>query len=225
MARTTLDLDPSVLRELAPARSARGQEHGPGGIASFSPAPSPSRRGAGAATFAWATAPTSGRPRVDLEDKEAVRRVLDDTDERHGRRERPRLRLERGRSRSTSAPSELVRRLAAGPELVYLFWPVLMGYLRIVTHPAILPDARSPRRSRCGTSRRSWTGPTFARPARPTASGRSSARRPATASRGNDVPDAHLAALMRQHGVRVIYTRDRDFRRFDGIEPRDPFAT
>jgi predicted nucleic acid-binding protein len=29
---------------------------------------------------------------------------------------------------------------------------------------------------------------------------------------------------MRQHGVRVIYTRDRDYRRFDGIEPRDPFG-
>jgi predicted nucleic acid-binding protein len=28
---------------------------------------------------------------------------------------------------------------------------------------------------------------------------------------------------MRQHGVRIIWTRDRDFRRFDGIEPRDPF--
>lgn len=43
-------------------------------------------------------------------------------------------------------------------------------------------------------------------------------------SRGNDVPDAHVAALMRQHGVRIIYTRDRDFRRFPDIEPRDPFA-
>jgi predicted nucleic acid-binding protein len=41
---------------------------------------------------------------------------------------------------------------------------------------------------------------------------------------GNDVPDAHLAALMRQHGVRLIWTRDRDFRTFDWIEPRDPFA-
>jgi len=29
---------------------------------------------------------------------------------------------------------------------------------------------------------------------------------------------------MRQHGVRVIRTRDRDFRRFDGIEARDRFA-
>ncbi|MGI8824299.1 MAG: hypothetical protein ACR2JC_01390 [Chloroflexota bacterium] len=30
----------------------------------------------------------------------------------------------------------LVERLAAGPELVYLFWPAVTGYLRIVTHPA-----------------------------------------------------------------------------------------
>jgi predicted nucleic acid-binding protein len=42
--------------------------------------------------------------------------------------------------------------------------------------------------------------------------------------RGNDVPDAHLASLMRQHDVRVIWTRDRDFRRFDGIDARDPFS-
>ena len=34
----------------------------------------------------------------------------------------------------------------------------------------------------------------------------------------------HLAALMRQHGVRLLYTRDRDFRRFDWIDARDPFV-
>jgi predicted nucleic acid-binding protein len=28
---------------------------------------------------------------------------------------------------------------------------------------------------------------------------------------------------MRRHGVRTIYTRDRDFRRFDGIAAEDPF--
>ena len=41
--------------------------------------------------------------------------------------------------------------------------------------------------------------------------------------RGNDVPDGHLVALMRQHGVGTIYTCDRDFRRFDGIAAEDPF--
>jgi predicted nucleic acid-binding protein len=44
------------------------------------------------------------------------------------------------------------------------------------------------------------------------------------ALRGDDLPDAHLATLMRQHGVRVIYTRDRGFRRFDGIDVHDPFG-
>jgi predicted nucleic acid-binding protein len=43
-------------------------------------------------------------------------------------------------------------------------------------------------------------------------------------ARGNEVPDAHLTALIREHGVRIIHTRDRDFRRFDGIEVRDPLA-
>ncbi len=39
---------------------------------------------------------------------------------------------------------------------------------------------------------------------------------------GNDVPDAHLVALMCQHGVGTVFTRDRDFRKYKGIEARDP---
>lgn len=41
---------------------------------------------------------------------------------------------------------------------------------------------------------------------------------------GNLVPDAHLAALMLEHGVATIVTRDRDFRRFRGLSIDDPFA-
>ncbi len=40
--------------------------------------------------------------------------------------------------------------------------------------------------------------------------------------RGNLVPDAHLAALLRQHGVTVLYTADADFRRFDFLDIRNP---
>jgi hypothetical protein len=40
--------------------------------------------------------------------------------------------------------------------------------------------------------------------------------------RANLVPDAHIAALMLQHGVGTIWTVDRDFRRFDGITTREP---
>jgi toxin-antitoxin system PIN domain toxin len=117
----------------------------------------------------------------------------------------------------------LLERLATGPELVYLFWPTLMGYLRIVTHPGILPRPLSAADATHNIAQ------LLARP---------NVRTPGEADRfwdvylrtsgdhcrGNDVPDAHLAALMRQHGVRIIYTRDRDFRRFDGIEAHDPFA-
>ena len=30
-----------------------------------------------------------------------------------------------------------VAHLAEGPELVYLFWPVVMAYLRLSTHPSV----------------------------------------------------------------------------------------
>lgn len=42
--------------------------------------------------------------------------------------------------------------------------------------------------------------------------------------RGNLVTDAHIAALMRQHGVGTIWTANRDFRRFPEIVSRDPYA-
>jgi hypothetical protein len=117
----------------------------------------------------------------------------------------------------------LVRRLAAGPDLVYLFWPTLMAYLRIVTHPAILPNPLAPRDALRNVeslldrphTRAPGEADGFWQNFRAAAGDR---------PRGNDVPDAHIAALMRQHGVRLIYTRDRAFRRFDWIEARDPFA-
>ncbi len=42
--------------------------------------------------------------------------------------------------------------------------------------------------------------------------------------RGNLVPDAHLVALMREHGVSTIWSHDRDFRTFRGITVKDPFS-
>ena len=40
---------------------------------------------------------------------------------------------------------------------------------------------------------------------------------------GNLVSDAHIAALMLEHGVSTIVTRDRDFRRFRHVRIEDPF--
>jgi toxin-antitoxin system PIN domain toxin len=118
---------------------------------------------------------------------------------------------------------ELVRRLAAGPELVYLFWPTLLGYLRLVTHPAILPRPLGPREAMANVEAL-LDRPHVRSPGELDGFWRLFRSAAGEQARGNDIPDAHIAALMRQHGVRLIYTRDRDFRRFDGIDARDPFA-
>lgn len=39
---------------------------------------------------------------------------------------------------------------------------------------------------------------------------------------GNIVHDFHTAVLMREHGIRRIYTRDNNFRRFPFVETVDP---
>jgi len=38
------------------------------------------------------------------------------------------------------------------------------------------------------------------------------------------VPDAHLVSLMRENGVGTLWTHDLDFRKFEEIRVRDPFA-
>ncbi len=98
-----------------------------------------------------------------------------------------------------------------------------MGFLRIATHPAIFPTPLTSGQAAAAVAallerphvRTSSEGSGFWNLYRLTA-GKDTA--------GNHVPDAHLAALMREHGVAVIYTRDRDFRRYEGVEARDPFG-
>ena len=118
--------------------------------------------------------------------------------------------------------NELIRRLGRGPDLVYLFWPTAMAFLRIATHPRILSRPLSPADAE-GLLDLLLSRPHVRSPGEE-AGFWGLYRKTGGAPRGTQVPDAHLAALMRQHGVRLIYTRDRDFRRFDGIEMRDPFA-
>jgi predicted nucleic acid-binding protein len=43
-------------------------------------------------------------------------------------------------------------------------------------------------------------------------------------AQGNLFHDCHVAVLMREHGVRRIYTRDTDFHRFPFLEVVDPLA-
>jgi toxin-antitoxin system PIN domain toxin len=114
--------------------------------------------------------------------------------------------------------------LARGTSLAYIFWPTVMAYLRVATHPSVfarpLPTAaallnieallRLPNVQTTSEQDRFWDN----------------YRDVADDARvsGNLVPDSHLVALMRENGVRTIWTNDRDFRRFRGIEVRDPFA-
>lgn len=117
----------------------------------------------------------------------------------------------------------LVERLGGGPDIVYVFWPTVMAFLRIATHPAILPRPLSARTATETIG--DLLGAAHVRtPGEADGFWELYLETGGVAARANDVPDAHLAGLMRQHGVRVIYTRDRGFRRFEGIEPRDPFA-
>lgn len=118
---------------------------------------------------------------------------------------------------------ELLDEIAMGPEIAHLFWPVVMAYLRVATHPSVFrrplseADARAnveallalPHVQTAGEDEAFWARYTdVAADVAPT---------------GNLVPDAHIAALMLANGVRTIWTRDRDYRKFTGIRVRDPF--
>ena len=118
----------------------------------------------------------------------------------------------------------LVEHLVAGPRLAYMLWPAVLGYLRIVTHPNILGSPLSTDEAMSNIE--ALIAPAHVRVAGegndfwPSFREVSSDVKP----RGNLVPDAHLVALMREHGVSMIWSRDRDFRKFRGITVKDPFS-
>lgn len=117
----------------------------------------------------------------------------------------------------------LIAELAGGPELLYVFWPTIMGFLGIATHPSVFPRPASPKQAMAAIAAL-LERPTVRTEAEDAGFWDAYRSTAGEDTRGNHVPDAHLAALMCGHGVSVIYTRDRDFRRYKGIEARDPFS-
>jgi uncharacterized protein len=123
-----------------------------------------------------------------------------------------------------SAAREFLRRCAAGPELMCLGWVTLMSYLRMATHPKIFSQPLSHDEAAGNVDtllqlphvRALAEGESFWSHYRSLSKD--------VPTRANLVPDVHLAALMREHGVTVIYTNDRDFRKFDFLDVRDPLA-
>ncbi len=117
----------------------------------------------------------------------------------------------------------ILEQVAAGPEIAYVFWPTIMAYLRIATHPAVFDRPLSMADASANIEallsrphvRAPGEQPEFWRRYRSVVAD----ARPA----GNLVPDAHIVTLMVENEVRAIWTHDRDFRRFQGIDVRDPF--
>lgn len=113
---------------------------------------------------------------------------------------------------------------AAGGQVFCLAWLTLMSYLRIATHPRLFsaPLAHAdavrnvealmalPHCRVIGEQEGFW-----ARYRELTAD---------VPTRGNLVPDAHLAAILRDNGIATLYTNDRDFRKFAFLDVRDPLA-
>ena len=122
-----------------------------------------------------------------------------------------------------AAATRFMQERISDSELFCVTWPTIMSYLRISTHSSIFSIPLSPEQALSNIDSvlnlprikvlseeegfldvyKEITG-----------------RFPV---RGNLVLDAHLAAILHQHGVQKIYTGDRDFLKFDFLDVRDPF--
>ncbi len=113
---------------------------------------------------------------------------------------------------------------ASDPELFCVCWTTLMSYIRISTHPSIFSHPLSPEEAleniesllKLPRARVLSEDDGFLAIYR-----KVSGNFPV---RGNLVPDAHIAALLLQNGVRRIYTADSDFKKFEFLEVRNPFS-
>lgn len=120
----------------------------------------------------------------------------------------------------------LLESLRPGREPWGTTWGVLYEFLRVVTHPRILPTPV--------TSDRAFAIVEALR-ASPAFQILVESERHAEVARrtldevpllaGNVLHDFHTAVVMREHGVRRIYTRDTDFHRFPFLEVIDPMTT
>jgi toxin-antitoxin system PIN domain toxin len=118
---------------------------------------------------------------------------------------------------------ELLESWRTQPSAWYVTWPILYEFLRVSTHPRVF---RNP-----WPAAQAWS---FVKAvlAAPALSILIPGDRHTTVAtevirqvphlRGNLMHDVHTAVLMRENGIRRIYTRDTDFHRFPFIEPLDP---
>lgn len=121
-----------------------------------------------------------------------------------------------------SVASRFLASRASDPDLLCLTWPTVMAYQRIATHPSLFSQPLDPSdawkniqsllslpRTRIITEEAGFAEDYL------TVTDN-------VIARGNLVPDAHIATILRQHGVRRIYTADTDFRKFAFLEVINP---
>jgi len=105
----------------------------------------------------------------------------------------------------------------------YATWGIVYEFFRVITHPRVF---RKP-----WTAKQAWafveavlSSHSFGLlvPTERHAKVAAEVIGKAAFLRGNLLYDAQTAVLMREHGIRRIYTRDTDFHRFSFIEPIDP---
>ncbi len=124
-----------------------------------------------------------------------------------------------------AAASALLERAASSNEAWYLTEGICYEFLRVATHPAVFP------RPLTALEAISFLDALLAQEHfRVLAAGEGhwsllhdilgELHEPA----GNLFFDVRTATLMREHGVRKVYTADRDFDRFRGIEVIDPLT-
>jgi len=113
---------------------------------------------------------------------------------------------------------------AKGGDLFCLGWPTVMSYLRMATHPRIFGAPLTPAEALANIE--GLVGLPHVRMVAEE-EGFLAVYREVTGAfpvRGNLVPDAHLVAVLKQHGVKTLFTHDADFRKFAFLDVRDPFA-
>ena len=105
----------------------------------------------------------------------------------------------------------------------YITWGIAYEFLRITTHPRVMRKPWDLRRAwQFVTALLASPGLGILIPTDRHASVTTRVFSEVPHISGNLVHDAQIAILMREHGIRQIYTRDTDFHQFPFLEALDP---
>jgi toxin-antitoxin system PIN domain toxin len=117
----------------------------------------------------------------------------------------------------------LVRELASGPEIFYLFWPVALAYMRVATDLGVFREPMTHEQAKAnidGLLARPNVRAVGEEDAFWEAYGKAA---PGVFLRGDFVAHGYLVSLIRQYRVWTLWSHDPEFKQFPGITVRDPF--